>query len=519
MKTGYKVTTDLADSSWYYLDNFGVVQGPVIFANFRELVINGVVDVSTKISQDKEHWHHAGVVAAIGFDCIVMAADETCQLYGPFATDFIEKPELSAGIPGDGSLFVRIGSVNEVVSSGGISATIGENKEELESLLQEKSDLASALAALQTSSEQELFRLSAENEALVQEKSSLSSDLATLQASSEQELSRLSAENEALLQEKSSLASDFATLQASSAQELSRLSAENEALAQEKSSLSSDLATLQVTLEQQKLDFVTENTEKIELKSIVEAQIESNKKLELNHLQKIEGLNSEVSRLNEQIKTLQGAFNQEKKKLADDLREAQNDYVKAQIRVKHAEAACGVAETQAMRIPSLEKEINALTLENQNLLNQKHELSDLISEMKKHFEEERQRWLSATGKRNSSESKHSCLEGEIVEDVEIISSNGDNDEMFEDIAENSPGNVEFSDKNQTIIAFDNQDDVSEDRTAKAEQVFNLEAQLQKELMQLGAKHGRQVFDFDRECNSSTSKTKGSSGLKKLFFKK
>ena len=390
---------------------------------------------------------------------------------------------------------------------------------ENEALAQEKSDLASALATLQASSAQELSRLSAENEALLQEKSSLASDLATLQASSEQELSRLSAENEALLQEKSSLASDFATLQASSAQELSRLSAENEALAQEKSSLSSDLATLQVTLEQQKLDFVTENTEKIELKSIVEAQIESNKKLELNHLQKIEGLNSEVSRLNEQIKTLQGAFNQEKKKLADDLREAQNDYVKAQIRVKHAEAACGVAETQAMRIPSLEKEINALTLENQNLLNQKHELSDLISEMKKHFEEERQRWLSATGKRNSSESKHSCLEGEIVEDVEIISSNGDNDEMFEDIAENSPGNVEFSDKNQTIIAFDNQDDVSEDRTAKAEQVFNLEAQLQKELMQLGAKHGRQVFDFDRECNSSTSKTKGSSGLKKLFFKK
>ena len=76
MKTGYKITTDLADSSWYYLDNFGVIHGPVAYTSLPELVVNGIIDITTKISRDKVGWQLAGAISAIGFDCIVMATDE-----------------------------------------------------------------------------------------------------------------------------------------------------------------------------------------------------------------------------------------------------------------------------------------------------------------------------------------------------------------------------------------------------------------------------------------------------------
>ncbi len=185
MKTGYKITTDLLDSSWYYFDPAGIIHGPVAFSKLRELVINGVVEVTTKVSQDKESWQPAGAIEAIGFDCIVVDATEDYQLYGPFATDFIDKSELSSGVPSTGSLFVRIGSVGDVVDAGGILPALRQETtdvQQIEELTAAKAALEKELASAKQeldADKQQAFARAKQLEELTVAKAALENELAS----------------------------------------------------------------------------------------------------------------------------------------------------------------------------------------------------------------------------------------------------------------------------------------------------------------------------------------------------
>ncbi len=207
MKTGYKITTDLLNSSWYYFDSANIIHGPIAFLKFRELVINGVVDVTTKVSRDKVTWQPAAAFDAIGFDCIVVEAGDSYQLYGPFSTDFIDKSELSSGVPANGKLFVRIGNVADVIKAGGVNEFILQDAvdtKKIDELKAANAKLESELAASKQQSaedKQQLEALSASMASLESAKSTLESELAT----SKHELAASKQENFDIVEQNSNL--------------------------------------------------------------------------------------------------------------------------------------------------------------------------------------------------------------------------------------------------------------------------------------------------------------------------
>jgi hypothetical protein len=118
------------------------------------------------------------------------------------------------------------------------------------------------------------------------------------------------------------------------------------------------------------------------------------------------------------------------------------------------------------------------------------------------------------GKKNKSFSKLAHIED--VEDVAILSSdeNGESNDQPQAYAHENVSNIGAK---QIIVSIEDTK-VEFDEDSKVKHVSSLEAQLQKELMQLGTKRGQQVFNFNNESQNAERVGK-CSGFKKLFFKK
>ena len=539
MKTGYKITTDLLNSSWYYFDSANIIHGPIAFLKFRELVINGVVDVTTKVSRDKVTWQPAAAFDAIGFDCIVVEAGDSYQLYGPFSTDFIDKSELSSGVPANGKLFVRIGNVADVIKAGGVNEFILQDAvdtKKIDELKAANAKLESELAASKQQSaedKQQLEALSASMASLESAKSTLESELAASKqqsAEDKQQLEALSANIASLEAAKSTLESELATSKQQSAedkQQLEALSASMASLESAKSILESELSTSkqQSAEDKQQLEALSARMASLEsAKLTLESELATSKHELAASKQENFDIVEQNSNLINQVKYVKEELEQTKVELLEAVKQAQNDLVKEQIKAEQAEVARKSFESEAMRSATLERENAELISENKQLLQQKHELADSLSVVRERLAKEQYRSQQLANaankiKRRLSRALDNVIDDSPTEDVLTFSTNESGDEF---VLDENTNQLDFSKLPQTgdntVICMDENGEFSERDKEKVKHAISLEAQLQKELMILRSKHSKNAF---AKSTNPDSEEKGKSGKSfwKLFSKK
>ena len=434
MKTGYKIATDLLNSSWYYLDTANIIHGPIIFSKLRELVINGVIEVTTKVSRDKVVWQCAGSIEAIGFDCIVMSTEESFQLFGPFATDFVENNELAANLPSNASLFVRIGDVGEVASAGGVLASLEHDstkskeldvcKQQLDALEIEKATVDAELDSLKkqlvtqeqkvASTSDQLAKLSAEKTVLAEEKHALETELGAAKTIAEKQQSELSTKYAEIAASKATSEAELAvakqqiaSLEQKSAdvsEQLAKLSAEKTALVEEKQALETELGATKIAAENQQSELSAKHAEIIASKVASEAELAVAKQQIASLEQKSADVREQLAKLSAEKTTLAA----EKQVLETELDAAKTTAEKQQSELseKYAELVASKATVDSElavakgQIISLEqqtadanKQLNDITVEQSALIKAKSNLEAEANAIKSDLEKYQQEWI------------------------------------------------------------------------------------------------------------------------------
>ena len=114
-----------ADSGgrWFWREASGGQAGPVDLKAIRAKVASGDVSAQTQVSRDGSTWSLAMSQPELGFDCIVLELGESLNVLGPFARDYVDRADVMSGVPKDGILFVRGGTVGESLPGPAAGAT------------------------------------------------------------------------------------------------------------------------------------------------------------------------------------------------------------------------------------------------------------------------------------------------------------------------------------------------------------------------------------------------------------
>lgn len=113
-----------AEKEWYWRNADGAKKGPLDLSSVRNLVLSGDISAQTQVSSTGADWISAVSCSDFGFDCIVLEVGEALNVLGPFAKEYIDRHDVMSGVPSDGILFVRGGTVGEALH-GGVSGTTG----------------------------------------------------------------------------------------------------------------------------------------------------------------------------------------------------------------------------------------------------------------------------------------------------------------------------------------------------------------------------------------------------------
>ena len=101
---------------WYCRAGDGRVSGPFDTDTVRKRVVDGQVLAETSVSDDQTSWRPAAAVSEFGFDCLVLRIDGSIEVLGPFAREYLDRPDVMAGIPGESVFFLRSGTVGEAAA-------------------------------------------------------------------------------------------------------------------------------------------------------------------------------------------------------------------------------------------------------------------------------------------------------------------------------------------------------------------------------------------------------------------
>lgn len=114
-----------ADSSgrWFWREAAGGQAGPVDLKTIRAKVVSGDVSAQTLVSRDGSTWSLALSYPELGFDCMVLELGDSLNVLGPFARDYVDRADVMSGVPKDGILFVRGGTVGEALPAAATGAT------------------------------------------------------------------------------------------------------------------------------------------------------------------------------------------------------------------------------------------------------------------------------------------------------------------------------------------------------------------------------------------------------------
>lgn len=101
------------DSSWYFRDASGKVSGPHPISVLLERVESGDIPPGGSVSADGSVWRPAVLFKELGFDCIVLQAEPSIRVLGPFTRGYLDRPDVTGPLPPDGLFFVRSGTIGE----------------------------------------------------------------------------------------------------------------------------------------------------------------------------------------------------------------------------------------------------------------------------------------------------------------------------------------------------------------------------------------------------------------------
>ena len=90
----------------------------------RQKVIDGEILPDGMVSRDGREWKRAAAVPECGFDCLVLQTSPSLDVLGPFAREYLDKPEVMATLPQDGAFFVRSGTLAD--TSGAVASSGSE---------------------------------------------------------------------------------------------------------------------------------------------------------------------------------------------------------------------------------------------------------------------------------------------------------------------------------------------------------------------------------------------------------
>ena len=108
---------------WFWRVASGNTSEPVDLTTIRAKVMSGEVSAQTQVSRDGATWSLAMSHPELGFDCIVLELGESLNVLGPFVREYVDRPDVMAGVPKDGILFVRGGTVGEALPGPTAGAT------------------------------------------------------------------------------------------------------------------------------------------------------------------------------------------------------------------------------------------------------------------------------------------------------------------------------------------------------------------------------------------------------------
>ncbi len=95
------------DEKWFVKDSSGVVSGPVPLSALRARAKSGSLAADSMASRDGKNWTSVVLVPELKLDCLVLSVDDGFNVLGPFPRDYLDDPDVMAGIPGNGVFFVR----------------------------------------------------------------------------------------------------------------------------------------------------------------------------------------------------------------------------------------------------------------------------------------------------------------------------------------------------------------------------------------------------------------------------
>lgn len=101
------------DSSWYFRDGAGKVSGPHPISVLQKRVESGELTSGGSVSTDGTVWRPAVLFKELGFDCIVLQANPSVRVLGPFTRAYLDRPDVTGKLPPEGLFFVRSGTIGE----------------------------------------------------------------------------------------------------------------------------------------------------------------------------------------------------------------------------------------------------------------------------------------------------------------------------------------------------------------------------------------------------------------------
>jgi hypothetical protein len=178
---------------WYCRAGDGRVSGPFDTETVRKRVVDGQVLAETAVSDDQTAWRPAAAVAEFGFDCLVLRTDGSIEVLGPFAREYLDRPDVMAGIPGESVFFLRSGTVGEAAADpGAIGKTgaalverVAEARKALRASENARAKAEAALKAKDLEFDAERQRLAAEISSLKADALKLQGELETMRAESD----------------------------------------------------------------------------------------------------------------------------------------------------------------------------------------------------------------------------------------------------------------------------------------------------------------------------------------------
>ena len=115
-ETSTRPTPPEEPGEWYYTDARGARKGPIALSALQELVVEGEVRADTPVSKDGKAWRAAAGWRDLGFDCLVLQAEGELNVLGPFAREYLDRPDAMEGVAPDSAIYVRSGTVGEAAA-------------------------------------------------------------------------------------------------------------------------------------------------------------------------------------------------------------------------------------------------------------------------------------------------------------------------------------------------------------------------------------------------------------------